>query len=203
MSAAWSGNTGSPVVSSPAVAVITLYKPSLPTIRRNTAPSRTTTNCSGLLNPDFSDFLMSNMRLLLRGLSGRSGCMRRRSYVRCVLNTRDAPEMKGPVTSLARAFRAPSATSDRHGLRCSNNPLTMPLTKQLTERAEQDKLDRDSSLPPGGQRSGEGAASVLPYLSESLSTKPGTQPPAGDQRPAGARRPEAPSAVPSTSDKRR
>jgi hypothetical protein len=48
----------------------------------------------------------------------------------------------------------------------------MPLTKQLTERAEREKLEQELTLPPGGRRSGEGTASILPYLSKTLRSRP-------------------------------
>jgi hypothetical protein len=51
----------------------------------------------------------------------------------------------------------------------------MPLTKQLSEQAEREKLEEDLTLPPGGHRSGEGTASILPHLSRTLRTKPGAQ----------------------------
>ena len=41
----------------------------------------------------------------------------------------------------------------------------MPLTKQLSEQAERERLEEDLTMPPGGNRSGEGAASILPHLS--------------------------------------
>jgi hypothetical protein len=52
----------------------------------------------------------------------------------------------------------------------------MPLSKQLSEQAEREKLEHDLTMPPGGRRSGEGAASVLPFLSRSLRTTPGRPP---------------------------
>jgi hypothetical protein len=48
----------------------------------------------------------------------------------------------------------------------------MPLTKQLTERAEREKLEQALILSPGGRRSGEGTASILPYLSKTLRSRP-------------------------------
>jgi hypothetical protein len=48
----------------------------------------------------------------------------------------------------------------------------MPFTKQLSEQAEREKLEEDLMLPPGGHRSGEGTASILPHLSKSLRSKP-------------------------------
>ena len=57
----------------------------------------------------------------------------------------------------------------------------MPLTKQLTEQAEREKLEEALTLPPGGQRSGEGAASILPHLSRSLRSNPSAH---GDPEPA-------------------
>ena len=48
----------------------------------------------------------------------------------------------------------------------------MPLTKQLSEQAERERLEEDLTLPPGGNRSGEGAASILPHLSRSLRVNP-------------------------------
>ena len=51
----------------------------------------------------------------------------------------------------------------------------MPLTKQLSEQAERERLEEDPTLPPGGNRSGEGAASILPHLSRSLRAKPSAE----------------------------
>jgi hypothetical protein len=60
----------------------------------------------------------------------------------------------------------------------------MPLTQQLSEKAERQVLEEDLTLPPGGRRSGHGAASVLPYLTRSLQSKPGEErePAAAPQR---------------------
>jgi hypothetical protein len=48
----------------------------------------------------------------------------------------------------------------------------MPLTQQLTEKAEREKLEFEATLPPTGSRSGQGAGSVLPYLTRTREATP-------------------------------
>jgi hypothetical protein len=48
----------------------------------------------------------------------------------------------------------------------------MPLTQQLTEQAEREKLEFEATLPPTGSRSGQGAGSVLPYLTRTRECTP-------------------------------
>lgn len=59
----------------------------------------------------------------------------------------------------------------------------MPLTKQLSEQAEREKLEEDLTSPPGGRRTGEGTASILPHLSRTRRASPGAQHDAGPSRP--------------------
>lgn len=51
----------------------------------------------------------------------------------------------------------------------------MPLTKLLIEKAEREKLEKESIPPPDGKHSGEGADSVLPYLTRSRESRPKSQ----------------------------
>jgi hypothetical protein len=51
----------------------------------------------------------------------------------------------------------------------------MPLTQQLTEQAEREKLEFEATLPPTGSRSGQGAGSVLPYLTRTRESTPTTR----------------------------
>jgi hypothetical protein len=53
------------------------------------------------------------------------------------------------------------------------HPTVMPLTKQLIEQAEREKLEElEAPVAPAGSRSGEGANSILPHLTRSLKAKP-------------------------------
>jgi hypothetical protein len=48
----------------------------------------------------------------------------------------------------------------------------MPLTQQLSEQAEREKLEQQAAAPDGGHRSGVGIASILPHLSRTLRARP-------------------------------
>lgn len=56
----------------------------------------------------------------------------------------------------------------------------MPLTQQLSEQAEREKLEQQAASPDGGHRSGVGTASILPHLSRTLRARPVARDAAGE-----------------------